>query len=389
MDIEAPQSIEAPPSPEPTVNPLRFNGNGAEYFRIWIVNLMLTIVTLGIYSAWAKVRRLQYFYRNTELAGTGFEYHGQPKAILVGRAIALLMFLAYQYSAEVSLWLFGVVVVVLLVVWPWLLHNSLRFRLHNSSYRGLRFQFVGSLGGTYLASYRQLVIMLVMFAAVGLLALVSKTAATFAGFAAALAVVFWVYPAWYRDFKQFQHNHTQYGQQRFQFSTTIRKFSWIFSMVFLQAIVIFIVAAITIAALGIEFPKAGAEADGAPSPKGFKSIAILLTFVYGGLFLVCIPYFRARVDNLIWNNTRFDGGHFESRQEAHKLAGIYFTNLIGVALTLGFFMPWAMVRLARYRAECLSLTLTAPLDDIVAAPSDEVGAIGEEAGSVFDIDVAL
>ncbi len=31
----------------------RFTGNGGEYFRIWIVNLMLTIVTLGIYSAWA------------------------------------------------------------------------------------------------------------------------------------------------------------------------------------------------------------------------------------------------------------------------------------------------------------------------------------------------
>ena len=35
---------------------LQFNGKGFEYFKIWIVNIFLTIVTLGIYSAWAKVR---------------------------------------------------------------------------------------------------------------------------------------------------------------------------------------------------------------------------------------------------------------------------------------------------------------------------------------------
>ena len=35
----------------------RFHGNGAEYFRIWIVNFLLTLLTLGVYSAWAKVRK--------------------------------------------------------------------------------------------------------------------------------------------------------------------------------------------------------------------------------------------------------------------------------------------------------------------------------------------
>ena len=50
-----------------------FSGKGGEYFRIWIVNLALTILTLGIYSAWAKVRRLQYFHRNTALIGNSFD----------------------------------------------------------------------------------------------------------------------------------------------------------------------------------------------------------------------------------------------------------------------------------------------------------------------------
>lgn len=40
---------------------ITFSATGSEYFRIWIVNLLLSIVTLGIYSAWAKVRRNRYF----------------------------------------------------------------------------------------------------------------------------------------------------------------------------------------------------------------------------------------------------------------------------------------------------------------------------------------
>ena len=69
--------------------PLRFTGRGGEYFGIWIVNLLLTILTVGIYSAWAKVRRIQYFYRHTELAHSSFDFHGSPIKILLGRFIAL------------------------------------------------------------------------------------------------------------------------------------------------------------------------------------------------------------------------------------------------------------------------------------------------------------
>ena len=82
------------PGQSAAFEPVRFTGSGAEYFGIWIVNLLLTIVTLGIYSAWAKVRRLQYFYRHTELAGSSFDFHGRPIKILIGRIIALLMLFA-------------------------------------------------------------------------------------------------------------------------------------------------------------------------------------------------------------------------------------------------------------------------------------------------------
>src|SRR5271169_6146495 len=119
---------------------VRFTGNGAEYFGIWIVNLLLTIVTLGIYSAWAKVRKLQYFYRNTRLDGSVFDYHGKALAILKGRLLAVLLVVLYKLALTL-LGTFALVVLLGLIgVMPWLLTQSYRFRLHNSSYRGLRFR---------------------------------------------------------------------------------------------------------------------------------------------------------------------------------------------------------------------------------------------------------
>ncbi len=131
-----------------------FTGSGGEYFRIWIVNLALTILTLGIYSAWAKVQRLQYFYRNTVAGLTAF--------------------------------------LVLVAILPWLLQRSLQFKLANSSYRGLRFQFAGSTGGAYQA---YLLWPLAGFITLGLLM-----------------------PLEHREIKAYQHNHVRFGDAAFAFS---------------------------------------------------------------------------------------------------------------------------------------------------------------------------
>src|SRR5688572_19026630 len=94
--------VESAVTPARREIPFRFSGTASEYFRIWIVNTLLTIVTLGIYSAWAKVRNQQYFYRHTSLEGSSFEYLANPIAILKGRLIAAaalgLFFASQHYS---------------------------------------------------------------------------------------------------------------------------------------------------------------------------------------------------------------------------------------------------------------------------------------------------
>jgi uncharacterized membrane protein YjgN (DUF898 family) len=72
-----------------------FTGRTGEYFRIWIVNLVLSILTLGIFSAWVRVRSERWFYGNTWVADAPFEYLANPLRILKGRAIAVLIFGVY------------------------------------------------------------------------------------------------------------------------------------------------------------------------------------------------------------------------------------------------------------------------------------------------------
>lgn len=130
-------------------HPIEFTASGSEYFRIWIVNLALTIVTLGIYSAWAKVRTMKYFYRSTQVAGSVFDYHGSPLAILRGRLIALVLVAGWSglgyFSPVVAL----MILLTIAGLMPFLIQRSFRFKLYQSSYRGIRFHFHGTLGNAY------------------------------------------------------------------------------------------------------------------------------------------------------------------------------------------------------------------------------------------------
>src|SRR2546425_1442535 len=128
--------------------PLRFTGRAGEYFRIWIVNICLSIVTLGIYSAWAKVRRKRYFYGNTLLEDAAFEYLADPKAILKGRIVVVAAFAVYSLAGHINPLAGPLLGLVLLGFLPWLIVRALRFNAVNSAHRNVRFGFRAGYGET-------------------------------------------------------------------------------------------------------------------------------------------------------------------------------------------------------------------------------------------------
>jgi uncharacterized membrane protein YjgN (DUF898 family) len=342
---------------------LRFTGNGAEYFGIWIVNLLLTIVTLGVYSAWAKVRRLQYFYRHTELAGSSFDFHGTPIKILIGRVIALVMLIAYNYSVRLHSPLTLVVIAGLAIIMPWLLRNSFRFRLYNTSWRGTRFHFRGSEAGAYR-----------VFLLNGFLALIT---------------LYVMAPFMHQRLKAYQHDNSWFGTTRFSFHARAGQFYLIY-LLLLAVIVVFGIL-IGEAGIGREFAllfhmqKQGGHVDP-------RAVLRTLLFLYGALILMAItigPIFHALITNLIWNNTRLGEHRIECNMSPFTLMWISVSNFVLVALTLGLFIPWAMVRLARFQLECMRLLPAGDLQEFMAAEPEAIGAVGEEAASAFDFDISL
>ncbi|WP_295997577.1 YjgN family protein [Rugamonas sp.] len=336
--------------------PLRFHASGGEYFRIWIVNLLLTIVTLGIYSAWAKVRRNQYFYSSTELAGSSFEYHGNPIAILKGRVAALLLFGGYNIAMRYSPVGGACMALLLMAVLPWLSWKSMQFKLYNTSYRGVRFGFKGSARQAY---FYELLLPVLSVLTVGLLA-----------------------PYTHQRLKQYQHSESRYGGSYFAFDGRVGGFYkayGIFAALYFGGMIVFGTALVFVL-------KAvpGGPGNFAHAP----AVIALFAIIYLWAFIV-LPLFLTLIQNLIWNHTSLGGHRFASTLTWGRTSFIMLTNLLGVAVTLGLFMPFAHVRWLKYRLESTALLAAGGLDDFVAGAEQSVGGFGEGAMDMLDFDLSL
>ncbi len=337
-----------------------FTGNGGEYFRIWIVNLALTILTLGIYSAWAKVRRLQYFYRNTTLAGNSFDYHGDPEAILKGRLLGVSLLVLYNVISNVHIGLGFLALALLIAAAPWLIHRSLAFKLHNSSYRGLRFRFAGTTGGAYKAF---LMWPLLGYLTLGLLM-----------------------PMAHREIKAYQHGASRFGDESFAFDAGAGAFYGIYLKMF--GLVLLLIIGLAVAAGGMG-AMAALTGDGKMEGTAFAAIMMGVLGFYLLLFLVIGPWFSARMQNLVWNHTALGPHRLRSSVRARDLLGIYLTNFIAIVLTLGLFKPFADIRLVRYRLTHMALATEGSLDEFLAAQERSVNALGEETADLFDVDISF
>src|SRR4051812_25977996 len=79
---------------------LEFSGSGFEFFRVWIVNLLLNIVTLGFYTPFARRRTAQYFYSHTLVGGSPLEFTAQQRKMVLGFLLLVLIYVAFKLAAE-------------------------------------------------------------------------------------------------------------------------------------------------------------------------------------------------------------------------------------------------------------------------------------------------
>ncbi|MET3105585.1 uncharacterized membrane protein YjgN (DUF898 family) [Oxalobacteraceae bacterium GrIS 2.11] len=366
----------------PTTHTISFTGSGSEYFRIWIVNLCLTMATLGIYSAWAKVRRLQYFDRNTQLDGASFNFHGRPLAILKGRLIALVLLICYHYAFGFSK-LFGMTVItILFLALPAMLRSALRFRLKNTSYRGVRFDFAGDLIGAYTCFAPLLAVLLMPAILVGV----------FPGRPILLVVVcvglYLSWPVIHAMIKRYQHTGLEYGDQK----TTYRasNFSLIkpYALAFLAGIGVVIVISIL---SGLFFAGvAAATQAGAAADSWTYGVGILIGVLYVyAAFLISGPFLQIRIWNLVWNNTSFPGFTIQSTLKFWPFLELQTVNIVLTLLTLGLYRPFAVVRIYRYRMQHMTVTGDGFAQIGQGQHSQYSAASGDSSADFLDIDLSF
>ncbi|WP_104990307.1 YjgN family protein [Deinococcus sp. NW-56] len=352
-----------------TSHAFSFTGQAGEYFRLWIVNTALTIVTLGLYLPWARVRQRQYFYGHTWLDGANFEYTARPLALLRGYLIVGAFFLTYTLASQFQFtgweYVAGTIAVLFFALYPWLVMKSLRFLAVSTTHRGLKFRHHGRAGGAY--------------AAYGL----GNLAALLSG---GLALPF----AWFLQ-RRYQVDGAAYGTARARFRGDVGEFY----LIGLTGLALTLGGGLLLAVplLGVLFGTG--VLDVPQTEEDFLGPAFLAALAGGYLLVLALygvawQYVRAATLRLVLNRVEVGGVvRTGATFSPWRLVWIGVSNAVVQVLTLGLATPWAAVRRARYVLAGMQVRALVPLESFTADVTPGEDALGEAATELLDIDLGF
>ncbi|MCH9739905.1 MAG: DUF898 domain-containing protein [Epsilonproteobacteria bacterium] len=380
---------------KPTSQTFSFEGSGKEYFRIWIVNIALTILTLGIYSAWAKVRTNRYIYANTYLNGSNFEYNADPIRILVGRLIvvgiyaAFVIFSEYLMMFEVA----GFIALLAFIAMPWLVRQAVSFKMRNTSYRNIPFRYSGKSIDFY-----------IFFIYHGLLNMFT---------------LFLLFPYSYVKFKQLVIGNAHYGHGKFRFYGTTGESYATFILVFIWSILFVIGVVFVLGMIGaliggvFSGEEAGVLGNAAEMASVFseanastgevtieteelgENAELIGLLAMGIVFLLYLPivfwqqgFSDGYFSNFVRNSTSLEQAPLKGMIKPFKLGVISATNVIAIMLSLGFLYPWARIRYLKYKLEHTGFACK-DYEQFESSGYERGSTVGEEMVDFFDIDIGL
>ena len=350
--------------PEGTVRRLKFYGKGFDLFSIFIVNVLLTLLTLGVYYFWGKVKIKRYLYSQLEFDGDRFIFHGRGRELFIGGIIGLFFLgitIAAQHLIETSennyliagsvilfLFLFSLVPIIFVL--------SRKYYMSRSSWRGIRFSFKGKIGAFYRVILKGILLSMLTFG---------------------------LYTPFFRNrIKHFFIDNSYFGTQKFSYrgdgNVLFRQYAKAFFLyVPVTAIVIFLIISIAGILLGFVIGKE------------LKSIAIVIATVctYFSIYVV-FYWFEFWFTKYVWNNTSFLNAKFSLEMNFLPYLKLKTGNLFIYLFTLGLGWPWAVVRNNRFLTERLVLEGEVDFESI-KQEFMEATATGESVADIFDIGAGL
>ncbi|NPC56053.1 YjgN family protein [Caenimonas soli] len=386
--------------------PLEFSGSGGEFFRVWIVNLLLTIVTLGFYTPFARRRTAQYFYSHTLVANSPLEFTAQQRKMVFGFLLLVVIYVAFKLAAEtgqdaaVSLFLLAGAALA-----PYFWASAMRFRLGATRWRGVRLQFAASWAEVYKASWPVFALALVWIAVVAAFAVLADAAP--ASGTAVVRLLPKVPPlAWLLvvgaliasvlclirlefNYKSLLVTKAHIGAQAGRWKPAYRDFVRIWA----AALGMFLGGALLFAVLvGLAVGGTLASISGKP-----MHVSTIIAFVVGGiafifgLFLISAParaYREARMFQLVWNNVGVSTvARFKCKLRTRRFVWLRVMNMFLTLLTLGFYRPFAMVSEYRMKTESVTLHVKGGLDQLVGQLVRQQGGLGDALADAVGLDL--
>jgi uncharacterized membrane protein YjgN (DUF898 family) len=270
----------------------RFFGTGSALFVLILKNVLLTLLSLGVYAPWAKTEQRKFVWQNTELHGQRFVYHGTGRELFMGYLKLLggyavffgVPALARLLSPKLALVLQVAFALAVLGLIPFALYWSRAYLLSRTSWRGVRF----SLAPDAWAFARVFI----------------------GGYLLTLLTLGFYAPVWTNRIHAFSLNRTSFGDTRFRYD--------------------------------------GSDFDAwAIAMKGLFFSLITLG-IYYFWYLAEITRFRAR-------HTHFGAARGHSRLEGAQLLKVGLIYVFGTTLTLGLAFPWLACYLMQTSLEAISL----------------------------------
>jgi uncharacterized membrane protein YjgN (DUF898 family) len=396
-------------SPHITAYRLRFSGTGGEYFRVWFVNLLLSVLTAGLYTPWARRRTARYFYDHTLIANSPLEFTAALRRMVVSFILFVLLYLSYKIAEQtgqttaVAAMLLGAAVLA-----PYFWASAMRFRLASTRWRGLQLHFSPSWKEVYLASW-PIFVMAFLWIGVYLgvdmvtqgdapavpqkpgpagLALSPSWPSVLAivGLGALLSLLCVIRVEF--NYKSLLVLRAGIGKQRGRWKPVYGDFVriWMATLGVFVVTTVLVVAAIVGATFLLQAQlKSGGKA-------GF--LWMIFFFALLGILALLITtaparaYREARMFKLIWSNVGLSQiARFKCNLKPWPFVRLRLLNLLLTFLTLGFYRPFARVKEYRMKVESVTLHVKGGLDQLLGELVRQQEALGDALADMVGLDI--
>jgi uncharacterized membrane protein YjgN (DUF898 family) len=305
----------------------QFHGQGSKYFSIVFVNLLLTIVTLGLYYPWAKCSKLKYLYENTEFSGSNFHFAGTGKELfmgfikIVGVLLGLFAISFYMTYNEMQIMGILIVYISLFLLVPVAIHGSYKYRLSRTVWRGIHFGYRGELGELFSK-----------FIIGGLITVFT----------------FGIYSSWFTvNLRKYILGNVRMGDVKFHYNGNGGN--------------LFIIHV-----------------------KGFF-LTILTLGIYS--FWYSKDLYNYYIDNIILEHKVGEFHRVQSEMTGGDFFELFVVNYFLVLFTLGLGFAWAEIRTYRYLTKKLWVENTFKPDTIAQTEANHTDATGDDLASWLDVGI--